>query len=310
MAIAAIILCTIAPAHAGTTDISLAFPIYSQYLHNGLTINPAYSGTRGALSTYISASNHWNGVTGAPRRQTISMHTPLITQRDAIGLIAQLMQYGLTKTTAIYATYAHNIPLARGKLSFGLKAGLDMANTDYTRVETIHPDPVFTTNTKPWTLPNLGAGLYYYSNRHFAGLAIPQFMSYRRTPSGDTQPYHQPRNYDIILTGGTLIDITPSLKLKPTILLHHSFDKSKKTKQFDLSANLIYADRLWLGASYRTNEKALVAIAQLQVNQQLMVGLSYDYPTGFMATPRNGSAELSIRYEFTTHISAANPRYF
>ena len=34
------------------TKISLAYPVYSQYLHNGLLINPAYAGSREVLSLF------------------------------------------------------------------------------------------------------------------------------------------------------------------------------------------------------------------------------------------------------------------
>ena len=43
-------------------DISLGYPVYSQYLQNGLLINPAYAGTRGSLSTFLSYRMQWMGI--------------------------------------------------------------------------------------------------------------------------------------------------------------------------------------------------------------------------------------------------------
>ncbi|MDR2887317.1 MAG: PorP/SprF family type IX secretion system membrane protein [Bacteroidales bacterium] len=307
---AAALLCMFANVAADSTGISLAFPVYSQYLHNGLAVNPAYSGTRGALSAFVSGEKRWMGVAGAPQRQTVSLHSPFINGRDAAGILAQFMQYGFTKTTSLYGSYAHSIDLKSGKLSFGLKAGVDMAGSNFSGIETVQPDAVFAAGDKPWVLPNIGAGVYYYSRRLFAGLAVPQFMSYRKSPGHTVQAYHRAGNYDFVITGGGLVDIGTAVKFKPSFLLQYSPDRSEKVKQFDISGNFILANCVWLGASYRTSEKALVGIAQLQLNRQLMVGLSYDYPTGFMHAARNGSAELCLRYEFGTRISAANPRYF
>ena len=49
-------------------------------------------------------------------------------------MMAQFMKYGATKSTSIYGSYAYHIKLKKGKLSFGLKAGVDLSNTDYHRI--------------------------------------------------------------------------------------------------------------------------------------------------------------------------------
>ena len=306
-----VLSCLFLRAKADSTDISLAFPVYSQYLQNGLVINPAYSGTRGALSGFISYRKQWFGITGTPNLQTVSFHTPFKNDRDAIGLLAQFMQYGFTKTTSLYGNYAHSINFGNGKLSMGMKAGLDISNSNFSDIKTVQPgDNVFTSNEDPYVLPNFGAGVYYYSEQIFAGFSVPQFLSYRKSSTNSTQAYHSFSNCDIIITGGGLIDINDLFKFKPSFLIQYSFDKSEKVKQLDISGNFIVADIVSLGGSWRTNEKALVGIAQININQQLMFGLSYDYPLGFMSAIRNGSAEFCIRYEFGTKISTANPRYF
>ena len=292
-------------------NINLAFPVYSQYLQNGLVINPAYSGTRGALSGFISYRKQWMGIAESPNLQTMSLHTPFKNERDAVGFITQFMQYGFTKTTSLYGSYAHNIKFVRGKLSMGMKAGFDMSNSNFSNIKTVKPrDIVFTSNEDPYILPNFGAGVYYYDQRIYAGLSVPQFLSYRKSSGNSAQAYHSFGDYDFIISGGGLIDINELIKFKPSFLLHYSLNETQKTKQFDISANFIFADMIWGGLSWRTNEKALTGIVQINVNQQLMIGLSYDYPLGFMSSMRNGSAEFCLRYEFGTKISAANPRYF
>ena len=292
-------------------NINLAFPVYSQYLQNGLVINPAYSGTRGALSSFISYRKQWFGITESPNLQTISLHTPFKNERDAVGFLAKFMQYGISKTTSMYGNYAHHINFERGKLSMGMRAGLDISNNNFSNIRTVQPgDIVFTSNEDPYILPNVGAGFYYYSNRIFAGFSVPHFLSYRKSSGNSMQAYHSFDEYDFIVTGGGLINFGEFFKFKPSFLLHYSLDESKKTKQFDISGNFIFGEIFWIGGSWRTNEKAFTGIIQMNVSQQFMIGLSYDYPLGFMNTYKNGSAEFCLRYEFGTKISAANPRYF
>jgi type IX secretion system PorP/SprF family membrane protein len=299
----------------GSQQISLGYPVYSQYLQNGLMINPAYTGSRGALSAFLSYRMQWMGTDGAPVIQSVSLHTPLKNDKVALGVMGQFMQYGVTKSQSIYADYAYHIKLAgSGKLSFGLKAGVDMSNTDYTGILSSLSDPtdgIFTTNDEPYVLPNAGAGVYYFSDKLFAGLAVPSFLSYRKSSQGSApQAYHSFSDYDFIFSAGGLITFSKALKFKPSILVDYSLQEAKKLTQLDINGNLIFGEILWVGGSWRTSENVVVGILQVQINPQLMFGFSYDYPVGSGNPNSDGSSEFILRYEFGYKVNAANPRYF
>jgi type IX secretion system PorP/SprF family membrane protein len=294
-----------------SSRINLGFPVYSQYLQNGLVINPAYTGTREVLSAFISYRMQWMGTKGSPLLQSVSFHSPLKNDKVALGLMAQFMKYGVTKSTSIFGDYAYHIKLKTGKLSFGLKAGVDISNTDYTGLILNDPDdPVFKTNEKALILPNVGTGVYYFSDRFFAGLSIPSFLNYRRTSSGSAVPYHSFNQYDFIFSTGALISFSPAFKFKPSVLVDYSLQNTRKLTQLDINGNFIIADLIWVGGSWRVSEQVAVGIIQAQINQQLMFGLSYDYPFGRMNSYSKGSTEFVLRYEFRYKVSAANPRYF
>jgi len=291
-------------------EISLGFPIYSQYLQNGLLINPAYSGSRGALSGFLSYRMQWMGIEDAPLLQTVSLHAPMKNDRVALGLMGQFMQYGFTRSKSIYASYAYNIKLAQGRLSFGLRGGVDLSNTDYTGIDLTDPsDPLFLEDGK-YILPNIGAGVYYYSNKLFAGIAIPQFLSYQRTGTNSAAAFHSFSNYSFIFTAGGLITFSDFFKFKPSVLVNYSLDETKKLTQLDLNGNFILGDLIWVGGSWRSTEKVAVGILQIQLGSPLMLGFSYDYPVSTMSSYSKGSIEFILRYEFGSKISAANPRYF
>jgi type IX secretion system PorP/SprF family membrane protein len=295
-----------------STGISLGYPVYSQYLQNGLLINPAYAGTRGSLSAFLSYRMQWMGISGAPVFQSFSLNAPMKNDKVGLGIMAQFMKFGFTKSQSIYASYAYHIKLSNGKLSFGLKGGFDRSNTDYTGIlTTTKDDPVFTANDKPYFLPNVGAGVYYFSDKLFAGFSVPAFLSYRKnSSSGSVEAYHSFRNYDVIFSGGGLIVFSQAFKFKPSVLIDYSLDKTKKLTQLDINGNFILGDLIWIGGSYRTSEQVLVGILQVQLNPQFMFGFSYDYPVGKMNTYSHGSSEFILRYEFGYKVSSANPRYF
>jgi type IX secretion system PorP/SprF family membrane protein len=253
----------------------------------------------------------WMGTNGSPTIQSVSFHSPMKNDKVALGIMAQFMKYGATKSTSIYGSYAYHIRLKNGKLSFGLKAGVDLSNTDYAGLLLNDPnDPVFKTNDRALVLPNVGTGAYYYSDRFFVGLSIPSFLNYRRTSSGSAVPYHSFSQYDFLFSAGALISIAPILKFKPSVLIDYSLQSTRKLTQFDINGNFIIADLIWAGGSYRVSEQVAVGILQVQINNQLMAGFSYDYPFGRMNSYSKGSTEFILRYEFRYKVSAANPRYF
>ena len=295
-----------------STGISLGYPVYSQYLQNGLLINPAYAGSRGALSAFLSYRMQWMGIPDAPVFQSVSLNTPMKNDKVGLGLMAQFMKFGFTKSQSIYASYSYRISFGKGKLSFGLKGGFDRSNTDYSGIlTTTKNDPVFIANDKPYFLPNVGAGIYYFSDKLFAGVSIPAFLSYKKnTTTSSVEAHHSINQYDLIFSGGGLITFSQVLKFKPSVLIDYSLDKTKRLTQFDLNANFIIGDLIWVGGSWRTSEQVVVGIIQVQLNPQLMFGFSYDYPVGRMNTYSKGSSEFILRYEFGYKVSTANPRYF
>ena len=304
--------CVPGQAQTGNTSISLGYPVYSQYLQNGLLINPAYAGSRGALSTFMSYRMQWIGISGAPVFQTISLNAPTKNDKVGLGLMAQFMQFGVTQSQNIYVSYAYRISLGTGKLAFGLKGGFDRSNTNYTGlITTESADQVFSANDKPYFLPNFGAGIYYYSDKLFAGASIPDFLYYQKNIStGSVDAHHSVNKYDVVFSAGGLIKFSDAFKFKPSVLIDYSLDKTKKLTQFDINGNFIFGDLIWVGGSWRTSEQVAVGILQVQLNPQLMIGFSYDNPFGRMSNFSNGSSEFIVRYEFGYKVSAANPRYF
>ncbi|MBE0678128.1 MAG: type IX secretion system membrane protein PorP/SprF [Bacteroidales bacterium] len=285
-------------------------PITSQYLTNGLIINPAYAGTRGALSANLSYRKQWARITGAPQFQNLSLHSP-VNKREkvALGFVAEYLTYGVTKNVGLYGFYAYNVRVGKGKLSMGLKAGADLSNTNYNnlRFPDGNPqDPLLTGDIR-YTMPNIGAGLYYYTDRFFAGLSVPSILTYVSNETDQSAVSPDFGMFKTYLLTGTLISFSDGFKLKPSVLVRYSFAEPLEA---DLNVNMIIADLLWIGGSYRIAEKAAVALLDLQVTPQLKLGYSFDYQLGHLNSYTSGTHEVSLRYEFEYSVSATSPRYF
>ena len=284
------------------------YPVYSQYLLDGLVINPAYTGTREALTASLSFRRKTMDFAGAPMMGTFSLHSPLKNDRIALGLMSHFQTYGVTTKASVFATYAFHIKTRNGRWSLGIKAGADMVNNDYSGVTTVDPDPAFTEAISSYTLPNIGVGVYYSSDLFFAGLAVPEMFSYRENSSrSGFEFYHDYENYYFIGTAGGLFNFTKGFRFKPSVLARYSLDNPFL---IDINGNFIIADLLWLGASWRLGEEVIVGIIEFQVSQQFKIGYAYEYNLGTISTFVGGTHEVALRYEFGKTISAANPRYF
>jgi type IX secretion system PorP/SprF family membrane protein len=285
-------------------------PITSQYLTNGLIINPAYAGTRGALSANLSYRKQWAHIVGAPQFQNLSLHSP-VNKREkvALGFVAEYLTFGVTKNVGLYGFYTYNVRVGKGTLSMGLKAGADLSNTNYNnlRFPDGNPqDPLLIGDIR-YTLPNLGTGLYYYTDRFFAGLSVPSILTYVSNETDQSAVSPDFGMFKTYFLTGTLISFSDGFKLKPSVLVRYSFTEPLEV---DLNANMIFADLLWIGGSYRIAEKAAVALLDLQVTPQLKLGYSFDYQLGHLNNYTSGTHEVSLRYEFEYSVSATSPRYF
>jgi type IX secretion system PorP/SprF family membrane protein len=292
-----------------TYSVGSQYPLYSQYLLDGLVVNPAYAGTRNALSIALSGRKRMLGFDGENTLASFSVHTPLKKERVALGFSVNHMTYGVTKQTSFFGYYAFHINTDRGKWSLGLKAGMDMLTADYRGVVGMeNNDPAFSGEVEKRNMYNVGTGLYYVSQNFFIGAAVPALISWEiDTSNYSIGPGFSMSNMDVLLTGGVLLSVSENVKLKPSFLMKYSLNGLLR---LDANANIILYDFLWLGASWRIGEEALVALLELQVSQQLRLGYSYDYNMGAISSFIGGTHEVALRFDFGKRVSASNPRYF
>jgi len=284
-------------------------PIYSQYLMNGLAINPAYAGSRDVLSLSMMSRWQWVGFEGAPITTTFSGNMPFKNKALAMGLLISNEKIGIRNNLSCFGNYAYRVRTSNGFISFGLKAGFEMLKDNESLITTQNPDNAFSGSNKGYFLPNFGFGVYFYNSKFFAGLSVPTFLSYREKNQGDGfEAYNDVKNYNYLASAGMLVNVNDNFKIKPSTLVKYM---ANNPMQYDLNCNFIFLKdgRLWLGASYRSND-ALVGLFEFQLNTQLRLGYSYDYSLGGLSKYNSGSHEIMLRYEFRYILKALNPKYF
>jgi type IX secretion system PorP/SprF family membrane protein len=279
--------------------------MYTQYMFNGLAINPAYAGSHGAVTTTFLAREQWVGLDGAPASQTFSIHSPINNSESAnVGAILTHDKIGVTEASTAFGVYAYRIKLKDdAQLSFGLQAGLATYKTELTLISSTDPSYAQDTNE---TRFNFGMGVYYNTARFYAGLSIPHMIRSTLYQNQD-DPEAGLRRHLFVATG-YIFDLSPNLKFKPNLLLKYV---DNAPLSIDLNANFLLKDIIWLGLSYRSFD-SFDFIGSIQLTDQLQFGYSYDFPTSeYVSRLNSGSHEIMLQYKFVfSKKKVISPRYF
>jgi type IX secretion system PorP/SprF family membrane protein len=287
-------------------------PMFTHYAFNTLAINPAYAGTRDALTITGLNRMQWVSFDGAPITQTLTGHSPIINKNIGLGLSVLNDKIGPTNTLSFYIDFSFKINInEKAKLSFGLKSGLNYKKANLTDLQLTDPDdPLFLADQKSKLLPNFGFGLYYYTDKYYVGLSIPKLLENNFTEStisGDVNLASDKKHYFLI--GGAVFNLSKDVILKPT-----SFVKVTNGApiEMDLTANFILKEKFSVGLMYRTGD-AIGILAGINITDQLSVGYSFDFSTANKTFKYNqGSHEIMIRYDlmFKESKIIRSPRYF
>jgi type IX secretion system PorP/SprF family membrane protein len=274
-------------------------PMYTHYMFNTLVVNPAYAGSRDALTITALHRSQWVGFKEAPLTQTLTMHAPLRNEHIGLGLSISNDKIGPTNNTSAQVDFAYIMQLtAKSKLALGLSGGINVfqANLNTLLIEQ-QGDPVFQNNIDNRVSPNFGFGAYYSRERFYAGISVPYLLENNYSEitqiNGGTLVAKEQRHYFFI--AGTLINISDNFAFKPTTLVKIT---NAAPVQADFTASFIIMKKLMVGVMLRTGD-AVGGLIGLDITDQLHFGYSFDWSYGLeTAKYNNGSHELVLRYDF------------
>ena len=283
-------------------------PVFTQYLNNMLTIQPAYAGISGSLNITGISRAQWVGFEGAPNTNTLTISGPLRRFNVGLGLSIVNDKWGPIRQNGVYVDYAYHVELGRDQfLSFGLKGGFNISQAYLTDLWVNDPnDQVFANDVKINFLPNLGVGIMWHSDRFFFGASAPKILKNRMQSENGETVYREVLHFYAM--GGYVFFLSDMLKFKPTVL----YRWAERTPSFvDFSGSFLFYDRVWVGATYRM-KNSYGLIFQFNVNTQLKFGYSYDQTTFHPTQVNSGTHEFLISYDFIYSRRGRQvvPRYF
>lgn len=292
--------------------------LYSQFMFNRLIINPAYSGSRDALTLTLLNRYQWVGFgDGAPRTFTFSAHTPLRNEKIALGMYIYADQTGPFSDVGIMGNYAYRIRLYNGILSLGLQAGFNQVSVNWDEVKFRDgDDPLRNVQPKTKLMPDANFGVYYYTKYYYVGVSSKQLFEsqYGKVDNSEGDGTYAKLARHFYGIAGAAIPFNEHIVFRPGFMFKYT---DNAPANFDINASFLFNDLIWLGASYRTNhnaittKNALVFMAELNLTKNWRLGYSYDTYLSEIKQYNDGSHEIMISYEANIFKPRVlTPRYF
>lgn len=276
--------------------------LFTQYMFNQLALNPAYAGVHEGISASLLWREQWIGFEGAPRTQTMSVHSPIGFRPISLGLLAMHDEVGLTSQNSVTGIYSYRIKLGNTRLAFGVQASMNFFKGDFSSATIADPllAPVSASR------PNFGTGVLWHADKFYVGVSIPQIDNQKLDPSNDASSSELIRHY--FISGGYVFALHENIIVKPNVLFKYV---DGAPLQADFNLNMLLQPLIWLGVSYRSLESVSV-LFQLQISSSMQLGYSYDLAaTSRLAQTNSGSHEIMLNYVFPLpQTKILTPRYF
>jgi type IX secretion system PorP/SprF family membrane protein len=285
---------------------------FTNYMYNTININPAYAGSRGVLSVFGLHRNQWVGLDGAPVTNTFSINSPINNSNFGIGVSIINDRIGPSDENSISVDVSYFVKTSeKYKLSFGIKGTANLLNVDFTKLNIYNPGDVLAQyNVDNRFSPNVGAGVYFHSDKTYFGFSVPNMLETKHFDKDQTSLSAESvasERMHYYFIAGHVIDLNTSIKFKPALLTKII---NGAPLQVDMSANFLINDKFTAGLAYRW-DAAFSALAGFQISDSWFIGYGYDMEVTKLANYNSGSHEIFLRYElFKNYDKVVSPRFF
>lgn len=288
--------------------------MFTQYMFNEMFINPAYAGSKEAMSATLLHRQQWVNFPGRPITTSFSLHGPLLNNKMGLGLSVLNERIGVLNHNLVYLSYAYRVKTGeKSTLAFGLMGGLHNQVNKFNELKVNNDgstDPQFS-NSASTIAPNFGAGIYFSNKTFYTGISVPRMVDdkvkFATNGAVALSTKIEPTNFHYYFTIGNLFTLNKDLKLKAQGMINAV---QNAPLQYNVNANFFIKDLVWAGASYR-NGSAVSAILGMQVNSQFLVSYAFDYTLNSIQKYSQGSHEIALNYLFSYKgKKVVTPRYF
>lgn len=267
---------------------------YGMYSLHQPFFNPAAAGSYENLSAAMLYKTQWTGLDGAPKIGALNIIKPF--NENAISVTLTNDNIGASNSTTLNGAYAYTLKSSENsRLSMALGASLNLMQSNLSALAVNDPgDPIFASN-RVFVMPNFNFGTYYFKNKFYVGLALPNLLAnnitYDKQVKGKTSfDFNQLHFY---LHSGYRFVINEKTNLNVSTLIKQV---SGAPLQYDINAQLEINKKIAPALSYRSNKDLLLMLSYM-LTEDLKLGYAYEYSFSELKNYSNGSHEIMLIYQ-------------
>ncbi|WP_017733545.1 PorP/SprF family type IX secretion system membrane protein [Nafulsella turpanensis] len=247
-------------------------PVYSQFYMNPALFNPAFVGSDGYSSLYLTHRRQWVGIEGAPVSSTLNFHTPL-SRNFAAGVLINHDQTGIYKASMAEAQFAYIIPMGeQHNLRMGLSTGVSKLNMDLS--EASPEQKVYLANRyASGQLFRAKFGINYHFKSLNVGFSTNSLFQNSPLQAKPDEFGFAPLQNMVVNASYYTSLIPEKIHLEPYVL----FNRLTDSERIEGGLLFYYMDFIWAGASYRSHY-GLTGILGFQAGK--VVKMAYAYELG------------------------------
>jgi len=257
-------------------------------------INPAVIGSYENLNGALFYKNQWTGFEGAPEIGGFSINTPIKKTNHSIGLTVVNDRIGVSNNSDISGTYSYKLKFKNANyVTLGVSGSMMLMQSNLAELDIIQEaDPIFQSNTRTFVMPNAKFGAYYFRNKFYFGLSMPNLFKNNIEISHFTN--FDPSNIHYFIHSGYQFDLNKDWEAQTSVLFKHV---AGAPLQVELNGQFVYNDLIGVGLCYRTSQE-LIAMLNYRISGQLKVGYAYDYNMRTIGNYSNGTHEVVLLFDF------------
>lgn len=315
------ILAYISLSIAMTCVFSQQLPQYSQYNFNYFIQNPAVGGAKKSAELQLGYRTQWVGFEDAPPQTSfVSVHAPIhfdpnvnvhhtMKPHHGIGAYVFRDQAGLMRFTGASLAYSYHMNLTRkDKLSVGAFVGFKQYFLDGSGIVFTHSDidPKVTGNTETQIVPDASIGIWYHSDKLFAGISANQILNNQidisqasSTEDFGQLDFHYVANVGMKLAVNSWVDFMPSVLAKIVL---------PAPLQLDFTGRFLFDNTYSFFVSARNLDAAIVGVGYMY--KIFEVGYAFDLTANSIQMNSAGTHEVMLTLYLNKKQQVECPKFF
>jgi type IX secretion system PorP/SprF family membrane protein len=279
-------------------------PQISNYMFSEVSFNPAMAGVTSTLDASLIARQQWIGFDQAPRTQLFNISSFVNKMSGGVGLSIINDKLGYENSLNFKLMYAYQLRLTdKSKLTFGL--GFGMISKTMKGSQLIYDDMsdvngLYTDQSK--MKPDFDFGVAINSQKLSIGASVSHIDQSLPSATVLKAPRHFYFFGQYKIKASEKINLIPAFKVR----------SAQYITQVDASLLMFYANKFWLGATFRPGD-AIIGHIGVDVTRNIRLGYSYDYNNGAVKSYSDGSHEIVLLASFDIAkkvIPTKTPRFF